>query len=73
MLKLELQFIKDTSGKQMVILSKKEYDAMIEELEDVEDVRLYDDAKKSKEAFIPVDKAFKLLETKRKKRIAHEV
>lgn len=31
----------------MVILSKKEYDAIIDELEETEDVRLYDEAKKS--------------------------
>ncbi|OJU24842.1 MAG: hypothetical protein BGN92_08670 [Sphingobacteriales bacterium 41-5] len=41
------QFIKDTAGKQLVILSKKEYDAIIDELEEAEDVRLYDDAKKN--------------------------
>jgi len=31
----------------MVILSAKEFDAMIEELEDMEDVRLYDEAMKN--------------------------
>lgn len=31
----------------MVILSKKEYDGIIDELEEAEDVRLYDDAKKN--------------------------
>ena len=47
MIKLKPQFIKDTAGKQLVILSKKEYDAIIDELEETEDVRLYDEAKKS--------------------------
>ena len=33
--------------RQLVILSKKEYDAIIDELEEAEDVRLYDKAKKN--------------------------
>lgn len=46
MIKLKPQFIKDTAGKQLVILSKKEYDAIIDELEEAEDVFLFDQAKK---------------------------
>jgi len=48
MLTVHPQYIKDTRGnKSMVILSAKEFDAMIEELEDMEDVRLYDEAMKN--------------------------
>ena len=43
---LHPQYITDTAGKKLVILSAKEFDAIIEELEDLEDIRLYDEAKK---------------------------
>lgn len=38
------------------------------ELEELEDIRLYDQAKASKERSMPIDKAFKLIEAKRKKK-----
>ena len=41
------QYIKDTNGKKsLVILPVKEFDAIMEELEELEDIRLYDEAKK---------------------------
>ncbi len=40
------QFITDTVGKKLVVLPLDEFDAMIAELEDLEDVRLYDEAKR---------------------------
>jgi hypothetical protein len=44
MLTLHLQFIKDANGdKSLVILPAKEFDSLLEELDDV---RLYDEAKK---------------------------
>ncbi len=39
---------------------------MLEELEELEDIRLYDEAKKSNEVSIPIDDAFKIIEAKRK-------
>jgi PHD/YefM family antitoxin component YafN of YafNO toxin-antitoxin module len=48
MLTLNPQYIKDANGnKSLVILSAKEFEAMMEELEELEDVRLYDEAKKT--------------------------
>jgi len=44
---LHPQYITDTAGKKMVVLSTKEFNSLIEELEDIEDVRLYDQAMKS--------------------------
>ena len=42
------QFITDSNGKKIsVVLSLKEYDKLMEELDEKEDVRLYDEAKKS--------------------------
>lgn len=41
------QYIKDAEGKKsLVVLSAKEFDALIEELEDLDDIKLYDEAKK---------------------------
>lgn len=47
MLDLHPQYIKDANGeKSLVVLSAKEFETIIEELEDLEDVKLYDEAKK---------------------------
>ena len=43
---LHPQYIIDTAGKQLVILPANEFDYILEELEELEDVRLYDEAKK---------------------------
>jgi len=43
---LHPQYITDTAGKQLVVLPVAEFNRMVEELEDIEDVQLYDDAKK---------------------------
>lgn len=69
MLTVHPQYIKDTNGNNsLVILPAKEFDALMEELEDLEDVRLYDEAiKKDTGERIPMDEAFKLIEAKRKK------
>lgn len=44
----------------------KEFDAIMEVLEELEDIKLYDEAKKSNEPSIPLDDAFKMIEAKRK-------
>ncbi len=63
------QYIKDTAGKNLVILSQSEFDNLIEELEDLEDIQLYDDAKKNDSGErIPIEEAFNMIENKRKKR-----
>ena len=47
MLTLHPQYIKDANGdKSLVVLPASEFDSLMEELEDVEDIRLYDEAKK---------------------------
>ena len=47
MLTLHPQYIKDSNGdKSLVVLPAKEFDSLMEELEEVEDIRLYDEAKK---------------------------
>ena len=66
MITLHPQFIKDTAGNNLVIIPQKEFDDLLDELEDIEDIRLYDEAKKTNEDFIPIDEAFKTIEAKRK-------
>jgi PHD/YefM family antitoxin component YafN of YafNO toxin-antitoxin module len=47
MLTVHPQYIKDANGKNtLVILPAKEFDSMMEELEELEDIKLYDKAKK---------------------------
>ena len=47
MLPIHPQYIKDANGeKSFVVLSIKDFETIIEELEDAEDIRLYDEAKK---------------------------
>ena len=47
MIAVHPQYINDANGeKAMVILPVKEFESIMEELEDIEDVRLYDQAKK---------------------------
>lgn len=67
MIAVNPQYIKDANGeKSLVVISAKEFDAMMEELEDTEDVRLYDEAMKNDTGErIPMDEAFKMIETKR--------
>ena len=47
MIAVHPQYINDMNGKKsMVILPVKEFETIMEQLEDLEDVRLYDQAKK---------------------------
>ena len=46
MLTIHPQYITDTAGKKLVILSFSEFESIMEELDELDDVRLYDDAKK---------------------------
>ena len=68
MLKVHPQYIKDADGnKSMVVLLAKEFDAIMEVIEDMEDVRLYDEAQKNDDGErIPMEEAFKMIEDERK-------
>ena len=62
---MAIQYITDSKGKRKgVFLTLKEYKRMMEELEDAEDVRLYDEAKARNEKSIPFEEYL----LKRKKR-----
>jgi hypothetical protein len=67
MLLIHPQYIKDADGnKSLVVLPAKEFDIMMEELEELEDIRLYDDAKKNDTGErVPMDEAFSMIEANR--------
>jgi len=67
MVAIHPQYITDTAGKSLVILPKNEFDSLMEELEELEDIRLYDEAKKQDSGErIPMEEAFKMIEDKNK-------
>lgn len=61
------QYITDNTGKKLsVVLPIEEYNTILDELEELEDIRLYDEAKAADEPSFPIDEAFKMIEAKRK-------
>jgi len=63
------QYITDNTGKKISgVLPIKDFKAIMEELEELDDIKLYDEAKKSNERSVPIDDAFKMIEAKRKRR-----
>lgn len=62
------QYITDNKGKKIsVIVPLKQYQKMLEDLEELDDIRLYDEAVADNEPSIPVAEAFERIEAKRKK------
>lgn len=65
---LHPQYITDSKGKKIsVILPIKEFEHILEQLDELEDIRLYDESKADNGLVIPVDEAFAMIEKKRKK------
>ena len=63
---MKTQFITDEQGKKVaVILPIKEYDKMMEDLEELDDIKRYDAAKKGELEFIDAEQAFREIEEKR--------
>ena len=67
MLAIHPQFIKDANGNKLfVILPAKDFESLMEELDDREDVHLYDEAIKNDTGErISMEEAFKMIEAKR--------
>jgi len=64
---MKTHFITDDNGKKIsVVLPVKDFEKMIEELEELEDIKLYDEAKRQKSPSIPIEQAFKQVEGKRR-------
>ncbi|MFS2185688.1 hypothetical protein ACCC92_03380 [Mucilaginibacter sp. Mucisp84] len=67
MLIVHPQFITDDRGEKLsVVLPIAEFKSIMEELEELEDIRLYDEAKASDtEPGLSMEEAFKQIESKR--------
>ncbi len=62
------QYITDNTGKKIsVILPIKEFKTLLEELEELEDIRLYEESKNDNEPAIAKNKAMAIIEAERKK------
>jgi hypothetical protein len=63
-------FITDHKGNKIsAILPIKEYKQLLEELEELADIKSYDASKKRKQVFVDATAAFKQIEAKRKKSV----
>jgi len=63
---MKTQFITNEKGKKLaVILPIKEYEKMLDELEELEDIKLYDEVKSREEEAIPFDEYLKLRKQKK--------
>lgn len=66
MLTLHPQYIKDTAGKNLVVLPQHEFDTIVEELEQLDDIKLYDEVKKNDSGErVAMDEVFKAIEANR--------
>lgn len=69
MLTINPKYITDQEGNKIsVVISVKEFESMMEMLDELEDVRIYDKAKLSDDPSIPIDEAFELIESLRKEK-----
>jgi hypothetical protein len=60
------QFVTDDHGKKLaVILPINDYNRMMNELDELGDIKLYDAKKKSDQKFIDAEQAFKEIDKKR--------
>ena len=66
---LNENFVIDAKGKKVsVLLPIKEYKKLLDDLEELEDIKAYDNAANRKQEFIPLDKALKEIQATRKKK-----
>ncbi len=63
---MKTQYITDTTGKKVsVILPIRDYEKIMDELEELEDIKAYDRAKARKSEPVPFEKAVKEIENMR--------
>jgi poly(A) polymerase Pap1 len=71
MIETTLLYITDIKGKKIsVILPMSDYQRILKELEEGEDILLYDKAKSSKQKYLPAEEVFRSIEAKQAKRIS---
>ncbi|MBK7010205.1 MAG: hypothetical protein IPN73_14820 [Saprospiraceae bacterium] len=67
MIQIHPQYITDHNGKKLsVVLPIKDFKDMLEKIEELEDIKLYDESKKSNDPSIPIEEAFQMIEENRK-------
>lgn len=63
MLTINPKYITDENGKKIsVVLPIKEFNELMAQLEELQDIRSYDRAKEVNEPSIPIEKAFEIIE-----------
>lgn len=68
MLSIHPKYITDRTGKKIsAVVPINEFEKMLEQLEELEDIKLYDDSKKDKSPAIPKSQAMSMIEEGRKK------
>jgi PHD/YefM family antitoxin component YafN of YafNO toxin-antitoxin module len=68
MVSLNENFVIDKKGHKVgVFLDIKTYAHLVEEIEELEDIRAFDEAKAAKDQAIPFEQAIREIERKRKK------
>jgi hypothetical protein len=66
MINIKPQYITDENGNKIsVVIPFSEFKAIIEELEEVLDIKLYDEAKAENDISIPIEQAFTEIEKNR--------
>ncbi|HVU98690.1 MAG TPA: hypothetical protein VHE34_25885 [Puia sp.] len=66
---LNENFVVDAKGNRVgVFLPIKDYNKLMEELEELDDIKAYDKAMSRKLEFVPLEQALKQIETSRKKK-----
>ena len=66
MIAIHPQYITDDKGTKLsVVLPIEEFNSLMEDLDELEDIRLYDEAKTDTEPTVPIDEAFKMIEANR--------
>ena len=70
MLTVHPQYIKDANGdNSLVVLPAIEFEKLMDELEEIEDIRLYDEAKKKEQVFVDAETVFSQIEAERNKNV----
>ena len=65
---MKTQFVTDDHGNKLaVILPIREYNKMVDDLEELEDIKLYDASRKGKQEFVDAEQAFQDIEEARRK------
>lgn len=63
MLTINPKYITDQAGNKIsVVISLREFEAMVEKIEELEDIKLYDQVKNYDEPSLPINEAFELIE-----------